>query len=175
MHCQRAESTREAAAAMSMDLGSGSNARASRTNVRHRMSERMRRLALAQKGNRRQQDKVTNGTALLLEGDLRSAWARHVKCQMLAHQNWMGGESNCSSAELSLIRRCAVLETELMALEGEFSRAGRASGNQIDLYARTSANLRRLFETLHGGLASRPRDIGSDYLDQALAEELGKQ
>jgi hypothetical protein len=169
MHGQREESPVEAAPIMSMDVASSSKA------VRHRYAERVRRLTTASGGDSRQRSRVGNGNALLMEGDGRGAWCRRLKSQIIAHCNWRGGEAACSSAELSLIRRAACMEVELERMECAFAKAGEASPSEIDLYARTAGNLRRLFETLNAGLAARPRDIGGDYLDQALAEELGKQ
>jgi hypothetical protein len=50
-----------------------------------------------------------------------------------------------------------VLSVELEALEQKFALAGEASPHQLDLYARTAGNLRRLLETL--GITRRARDI----------------
>ena len=74
----------------------------------------------------------------------------------------MGGEDNASAAERSIIRRAAVLTTELERLEVKFALAGEASAGDIDLYARVAANLRRLLESI--GLQRRPRDVTPDPL-----------
>jgi hypothetical protein len=66
-----------------------------------------------------------------------------------------------------LIRRSAVLSVELEALEARFAEAGQASERDLDLYARTCGNLRRLLETV--GLERRPRQVESltSYLQRA--------
>jgi hypothetical protein len=151
-----------------MTLASDASSKA----VRHRYAERVRRQVNAPGGDSRQKSRVGNGNGLLVEGDQRSAWVRRAKDQILAHCNWRGGEAACTSAELSLIRRAACMEVELERMECAFAKAGEASPGEIDLYARTTGQLRRLFETLNAGLAARPRDVTNDYIDRALAEEL---
>jgi hypothetical protein len=51
-------------------------------------------------------------------------------------------------------------------MEAEFARNGEADPNTLDLYQRTSANLRRLLEAV--GLKRRARDVTS--LGQILNE-----
>jgi hypothetical protein len=82
-----------------------------------------------------------------------------------AHLSDLGGVDNTSAAERSLIRRAAVLTTELERLEVKFASAGEASAEELDIYARIAANLRRLLESV--GLQRRPRNITpsvSEYL-----------
>ena len=62
-----------------------------------------------------------------------------------------------------IIRRVAVLTTELERLEVKFATAGEASADDIDLYARVAANLRRLLEAV--GLRRRPRDVSPTLVD----------
>jgi len=68
-----------------------------------------------------------------------------------------GGASEISAVEFSIIRRCATLTIELEALEKKFAEAGQATAHDLDLYGRTSGNLRRLFETL--GIDRRARVV----------------
>jgi hypothetical protein len=82
-----------------------------------------------------------------------------------AHLSDLGGVDNSSAAERSLIRRAAVLTTELEMLEARFAAAGQASSEDLDLYQRTAGNLRRLLEAI--GLQRRARNITpsvSEYL-----------
>jgi hypothetical protein len=84
----------------------------------------------------------------------------------------LGGIDNCSAAERSIIRRAAVLTTELERMEQQFALAGEADSEQLDLYARISANLRRLLESV--GLQRRARDVGpslGDILRQGIEEQ----
>jgi hypothetical protein len=100
---------------------------------------------------------ITNGTALLPGIDGRSAWVRRCKDLISAHLSDLGGSDNTSAAERSIIRRASVLTVELERMEAQFASAGKADPETLDLYARTSGNLRRLLEAV--GLQRRPRDL----------------
>ena len=120
-----------------------------------------------------QKSRVTNG-GKLLPGivDERSAWCRRAKDVIAAHINSdLGGEDNISVAERSLIRRVAVLTTQLEMLEARFAAAdGIASESEVDLYIRGAGALRRLLEALSTGMPRRQRDVKtlSGYLGEAL-------
>src|SRR5262249_47302794 len=97
--------------------------------------------------------------------DGRSAWIRRCKDLISEHVADLGGLDNTSVAERSLVRRAAVITTELEMLEAKFAAAGNAEPNDLDLYQRTAGNLRRLLEAI--GLQRRSRDVTptlSDYL-----------
>jgi hypothetical protein len=75
-----------------------------------------------------------------------------------AHLSDLGGpEDNTSAAERSIVRRAAVLTTELERLEVKFALAGAAGAEDLDLYQRTAGNLRRLLEAV--GLQRRAREV----------------
>ena len=109
----------------------------------------------------------------LLPGiDGRSAWVRRCRDLITAHINDLGGPDNTSSAERSLVRRAAVLTTELERLEMHFALAGEADPETLDLYARTAGNLRRLLEAV--GLSRRSKNVTPtlrEYIEQAASEE----
>jgi phytoene dehydrogenase-like protein len=128
--------------------------------------------AAADRSKRRQRSRVTNGSALLTGVDGRSAWVRRCKDIIEAHLSDLGGEDNTSAAERSLIRRAAVLTTELERLEARFASAGEASERDLDLYIRAAGNLRRLLEAL--GLQRRPRDV-APTLGELLREGAMRQ
>jgi hypothetical protein len=128
--------------------------------------------AAADRSKRRQRSRVTNGSALLTGVDGRSAWVRRCRDIIEAHLSDLGGEDNTSAAERSLIRRAAVLTTELERLEARFASAGEASERDLDLYIRAAGNLRRLLEAL--GLQRRPRD-GAPSLGELLREDAMRQ
>ena len=67
------------------------------------------------------------------------------------------------AAERSLIRRAAVLTTELERMEVIFALAGEADPETLDLYSRTAGNLRRLLEAV--GLHRRAKDVGPTLSD----------
>jgi hypothetical protein len=104
-----------------------------------------------------QKSRITNGSTLLPGVDQRSAWVRRCKDIIAAHISDLGGVDNTSAAERSIVRRAAVLTTELERLEVKFASVGEASTEDLDTYSRVSANLRRLLEAI--GLRRRPRDV----------------
>ena len=79
---------------------------------------------------------------------------RRCKDVLAAH---LSDIPDASVAERSIVLRAAVLTTELERLEVKFATAGEASADDIDLYARVAANLRRLLEAV--GLHRRTKDI----------------
>jgi hypothetical protein len=101
-----------------------------------------------------QRSRVANGSALLGGVDGRSTWVRRLKECFSDH---LGDIPDPSVAERSIMRRASVLEVELERLETKFALAGEASADELDIYARVSANLRRLLESV--GLQRRPRDV----------------
>lgn len=107
--------------------------------------------------------RVTNGNAVLPNVDGRSTWVRRMRDVMTLHIADLGGEDAVSEAERSIVRRVAVLTTELERMEVQFATAGEASADALDLYQRTAGNLRRLLEAV--GLRRRPRDVTPDLRD----------
>ena len=120
----------------------------------------------------RGRSRVTNGTAFLLGVDGRSPWVRRCKDVIAAHLTDLGGVDNTSTGERSLIRRAAVITTELEQLEARFAQAGIADPGDLSLYFSGANNLRRLLETV--GLRRRSRDITpslAEYLDNESAKQ----
>ena len=103
--------------------------------------------------------RISNGSAILPGVDGRSTWVRRLRDLIALHLSDLGGDDVVSEAERSIIRRAAVLETELERLELAFALAGEAEPAQIDLYQRTANSLRRLLESV--GLQRRPREVES--------------
>ena len=116
---------------------------------------------VAQKPSHR--SRVTNGTALLANVDGRSTWARRMRDLMELHISDLGGDAMVSAAERSIVRRVATLTVELERMEERFANDGEADAEALDLYSRTSGNLRRLLEAV--GLRRRPRDVTPDLRD----------
>jgi hypothetical protein len=104
---------------------------------------------------------ITNGSRLLgSKGcgfDERSVWARRFRDLIDLHVADLGGFSNVTAAQLSIIRRVAVTVVELENMERRFATDGCASPHSLDLYFRGAGNLRRLLESI--GLERRARDI----------------
>jgi hypothetical protein len=89
--------------------------------------------------------------------DQRSPWVRRCKEQITEMLNDYGGHHNTSAAERSIVRRCAVITTELERLEYKFATADQATAADLDLYIRGCGTLRRLLESV--GLQRRPRNV----------------
>jgi hypothetical protein len=110
--------------------------------------------------------RVANGTSLFAGVvDGRSAWAKRFKEIITEHVNDLGGPTNLSAAERSLIRRASALTTELERIETAFATTPNIDFELVDLYGRAAGNLRRLLESV--GLKRRARDVTpslSDYL-----------
>jgi hypothetical protein len=102
---------------------------------------------------RAQKSRLTN-RALLPGIDGRSAWVRRCKDVIEQH---LADLPDATTAERSIIRRAAVLTTELERLEQKFALAGEANPFDLDLYQRTAGGLRRLLEAI--GLERRLRDV----------------
>ena len=136
------------------------------------ISEQCRKAAAearAQPGEKKfARSRVSNGTTLLPGIDQRSPWVRRCKDLITDHIADLGGLENVSVPERSIVRRCAVLTTELERMEALFAVAEAASPEQLDLYQRTANSLRRLLEAV--GLQRRQRDITPETLDQIGAE-----
>ena len=104
--------------------------------------------------------RVSNGSAFFPGGvvDGRSSWIRRCKDLISEFTNvHLAGADNCSPAERAIVRRAAVLITELEILESKFAANNEASSEQLLLYGRTANTLRRLLEAI--GLGQRQRDV----------------
>ena len=124
------------------------------------------RAAANASGRKRQRSALTNGRRLLAGVSGNSPWVRRCKDIIAAHMVDLGGADNASAAERSIIRRVAVLTTELERLEVRFALANEASADDLDLYARVSGNLRRLLEAV--GIQRRAKNVTpsiAEYLE----------
>jgi hypothetical protein len=105
----------------------------------------------------------------LLPGiDGRSAWTRRCQSYITAHITDLGGVENCSAAERSIIRRAAVLTTELERMERQFALDEQASPDDLETYQRCANSLRRLLESV--GLQRRARNVNELSLSDIQAE-----
>jgi hypothetical protein len=101
--------------------------------------------------------RITNGDHFLPGVDGRSTWvrrARDVHGMLITDK---GGAEAVSVAETLIMRRAAVLESELERLELIFAKAGKAEPSELCLYQTCANAQRRLLETI--GLERRSRDI----------------
>ncbi len=107
-----------------------------------------------------QKSRIANGSALLSGNVGRSLWYRRFKELWADH---LSDTPNASVAEKSILRRACTLECELERMETAFALAGEASPAELDIYARVSANLRRLLESV--GLERRAKTVGPSLGD----------
>jgi hypothetical protein len=113
--------------------------------------------------------RVSNGNELSPAIDGRSCYGRRLRDLIGLHVSDLGGVSNISAGEGSLIRRVACITVELEHLEGRFARAeGGATPEELQLYCGASSVLNRLLTSL--GLRRRPKDV-TPTLRQQLIEE----
>jgi hypothetical protein len=118
--------------------------------------------------SKRQRSVMTNGAAILPGIDGRSAWVRRLKDLIQIHIADLGGHENTSAAEQAIVRRAAVIITELERMEAAFAVAEGAPGlAELEVYQRLSNTMRRLLEST--GLKRRPRDV-TPTLGELLAE-----
>src|SRR5438034_539621 len=91
---------------------------------------------------------VSNGSSIIADIDHRTGWMRRLRDLLYSHESDLGGEANLSEGQRSLLRRAAMLELQLEMLERQFAdNDGVASAKALDLYGRTSGNLRRVLES----------------------------
>jgi hypothetical protein len=91
--------------------------------------------------------RVTNGRATFaVGGNGRSAWTRRWKDICARHCSDLGGASNLSEAQLSMIRQAWAMEVCLESMEAKMS-AGDMTVD-LSIYSKVSGELRRLFETV---------------------------
>jgi hypothetical protein len=114
--------------------------------------------------------RITNGSALLPGVDGRSPWVRRCKDILASH---LSDKPDATAAEQAIIRRAAVLITELERLERQFALAGEADAQTLDLYGRVAGNMRRLLESV--GLERRAKDAGGLTLADILREDARQQ
>jgi hypothetical protein len=72
----------------------------------------------------------------------------------------LGGDSEVSEAERSIIRRAAALTVELERMEVKFAEAGEAHPKELEVYQRCANTLRRLLESI--GFERRARELNPD-------------
>ena len=136
----------------------------------HRPAKKPRRKPPA-KPRSRQASAISNGRLLPTAAnggvDGRSTWVRRVRDLIAQHTADLGGVENISSSEQALVRRCAVIVTELERREVGFAQAEEIDDTSLAIYQTTSNSLLRIMSAL--GLQRRAREIGptlSDILRQ---------
>ena len=111
--------------------------------------------------------RLTNKPGRMPSLDGRTLVARRVRDVLEEHVADLGGFDYLSTAELSLVRRAAVLTAQLEVLEGK-NEAGVMSAKTLDLYCRCTGHLNRVLALL--GLERRQRDV-TPTLEQHLSNK----
>lgn len=109
--------------------------------------------------------RITNGSAFLPNIDHRSPWVRRARDLVALYLSDLGGFDNTSEGERSIVRRIAVMTVEIERMELRMATSDEPSDRLIDMYIRSSGNLRRMLETI--GLQRRARDVTPHPLDYA--------
>jgi hypothetical protein len=122
---------------------------------------------------KRLSSRVSNGKAVYaIGGDGRSAWTRRFRDIFDQHIADLGDpDAGLSEAQISLCRRCSALETELEQLEAKFSEGAKDA--DLDLYARVSGHLSRLFALV--GVERRPRPTEAHLSLSTIATRIAAQ
>ena len=117
--------------------------------------------------------RVTNGHELFV-GSGMQRWRRRLSDLIAIMNSDMGGETNTSEAEKTLIRKAAMLslQTELIEQNWAENHDGVAPAKRLDEYQRTCSALRRILESL--GLKRRAKDVTPSF-GQLLREDAIRQ
>ena len=89
--------------------------------------------------------RITNGRDLLPDIDGRTFWPRRARDLIALFTEDQGGDGAISEAKRAIIRRCAVIVTELEQRELKFAEQG-ANDLQLEQYSRVAANLTHVGE-----------------------------
>jgi hypothetical protein len=124
--------------------------------------------------------RLTNGATLPARNsnrciDGRSSWCRRLRDLLDSFSSDLGGWDRISTAEGALLRRCAVLITELERRELAFAQDAAIDDASLSVYLTASNSLGRLLQAI--GLERRPRDVTptlAEYLD-ARARQLEQE
>lgn len=107
-----------------------------------------------------QKSRVSNGKALFLEGDQRTAAARRFRDVLTEIVGDLGGHETLSEAQRQLARRAATLSVQCEALEAQASKSGLLDAESLETYGQLTDRLGRCFARL--GLNRVPRDVTPD-------------
>src|SRR5262245_58326058 len=83
---------------------------------------------------------ITNGSAVLREVDHRSAYMRRFRDLISGHATDLGGIDVLSEGQYAIIRRAALLQTQLELMEQKFAERedGVATTSEIETYQRAA-------------------------------------
>lgn len=138
---------------------------------KYRALSRQEQRLLRARSMARKENITSEGALSLMRTRKRNPWTHRCRELIRAHLSDMGGASNVSVAQQSLIRRAAALEIELEFLEHNFACAGSAPADALSLYTKVTATLIRILEVL--GVQRVARDItNAPRLADLLSREI---
>jgi hypothetical protein len=111
--------------------------------------------------------KVTNGKCLFVTGNGNSPWARRWRDLVAGHISDLGGPSQLSEAQISLVKRASAVECELEAMEGKLSLGEPIN---LDIFTRSASHLRRILESL--GLERKAKLVNGNDSDAQFRQEI---
>jgi len=88
---------------------------------------------------------VSNGARAYVVGNGNGPWARRQRDLVILYAADLGGLDMLTTGQVTLCRASAAMTIELEPMEGRWSLG---ETNDLDQYARVSAHLRRILETL---------------------------
>jgi hypothetical protein len=94
-----------------------------------------------------QKSAVANGTKLLPGVDGRSPWVRRAKGLINELLADLGGAGNVNAAQCAIVRRAAMLATQLEKLEAQFATR-EPSVAEMDCYLRGTDSLKQLLDSV---------------------------
>ncbi len=104
--------------------------------------------------------RVSNGNALYLDGDQRTAAARRFRDVLGEIVSDLGGSETLSEAQRQLARRAATLSVQCEALEAQASKSGLLDAETLETYGQLTDRLGRCFQRL--GLKRVAKDLTPD-------------
>ena len=117
--------------------------------------------------------RISNGRSMFprtLDGqsiDMRGQWSRRVRDLIGSFTTDAGGDDNISEGLRSIIRRVALLQSQMERIESVWALAnGEASDNSLANYMRMANNHRRLVEA--AGLKTRRMKIVPELKDYII-------
>jgi hypothetical protein len=106
--------------------------------------------------------RVTNGTRLFLDSEVRSVSSRRFRDLLVGIISDLGGQDAISTGQMQLARRCALISVQCEVME-QAAVAGQPF--DVNIYGELTDRLGRALQRL--GLKRRPRDVtptSQDYL-----------
>ena len=104
-----------------------------------------------------QRSALTNGSALFLDGDGRSAHARRFRDIIEGVESDLGGPDGLSTAQRSIIRKAAALDVAIEATVSRIGKGDSLDATEVEKMNSSMGTLLRLYSAL--GLDRKAKDV----------------